>query len=84
MKRCTTRIVSGLLITLCAASASAISIPTVPVGDAGNQGSFSLRGSVAYEYRIGKYEVTNSQYAEFLNAKAANSDPRGLYNNEMS
>ena len=28
---------------------------------------------------IGTYEVTNAQYAEFLNAKAA-SDPLGLYN----
>ena len=25
-------------------------------------------GAVAYEYRIGEYQVTNAQYAEFLNA----------------
>jgi formylglycine-generating enzyme required for sulfatase activity len=28
-------------------------------------------GSVAYEYKIGKYEVTNLQYVAYLNAKAA-------------
>ena len=39
-------------------------------------------GSVAYDYWISKYEVTNAQYAEFLNAKAA-SDPLGLYNASM-
>jgi formylglycine-generating enzyme len=37
---------------------------------------------VAYEYEIGTYEVTNAQYSEFLNAKAA-SDPLGLYNPSM-
>jgi formylglycine-generating enzyme required for sulfatase activity len=40
-------------------------------------------GSVAYEYLVGTYEVTNAQYVEFLNAKAA-SDPLGLYNANMS
>jgi hypothetical protein len=55
------------------------------LGDPGNacdtqtQGCF---GAVFYTYRIAKQEVTNAQYAEFLNAKAA-SDPLGLYNTEM-
>ena len=39
-------------------------------------------GGVSYVYNIGKYEVTNSQYAEFLNAVAA-SDPNDLYSSEM-
>jgi len=39
-------------------------------------------GSVDHAYFISKYEVTNAQYAEFLNAKAA-SDPLGLYNESM-
>jgi formylglycine-generating enzyme required for sulfatase activity len=39
-------------------------------------------GSVSYAYQISKYEVTNTQYAEFLNAKAA-SDPLSLYNTSM-
>jgi formylglycine-generating enzyme required for sulfatase activity len=39
-------------------------------------------GSVDHAYYISKYEVTNAQYAEFLNAKAS-SDPLGLYNESM-
>ena len=39
-------------------------------------------GSVQYRYNISEYQVTNTQYAEFLNAKAA-SDPLGLYNPSM-
>jgi formylglycine-generating enzyme required for sulfatase activity len=41
-------------------------------------------GDVNYEYHIGKYEVTNFQYVEFLNAKAANGDPLALYDEQMS
>jgi formylglycine-generating enzyme required for sulfatase activity len=36
-------------------------------------------GTVNYPYYISKYEMTCAQYAEFLNAVAANSDPYGLY-----
>jgi hypothetical protein len=39
-------------------------------------------GAVAYEYRISQYEVTNAQYAEFLNAVAAD-DTYLLYNPSM-
>jgi formylglycine-generating enzyme required for sulfatase activity len=39
-------------------------------------------GSVSYTYSIGTYEVTNAQYAEFLNAKAA-TDPFRLYETNM-
>ena len=59
---------------------------TVPIGDLSNApdtrfgGSY---GSVAYSYRIGKYEVTAAQYADFLNYKAK-SDPYSLYNTKMS
>lgn len=66
-------------------AASAVTIDWVAVGDPGNacdtqpQGCF---GSVAEVYRVSKYEVTNAQYAEFLNAKTA-SDPLGLYNTDM-
>ncbi len=42
-------------------------------------------GAVAYEYDLGKYEVTNSQYTAFLNAvDPAGTDPRGLYNVQMT
>ena len=58
------------------------SLLTVPVGDAGNEGNY---GAVAYDYRIGEYDVTAAQYCQFLNAVAAtNSDPYGLWNSGMS
>jgi formylglycine-generating enzyme required for sulfatase activity len=73
---------------LFASPASAVSFDWVTVGDAGNacdtqpQGCF---GAVDYTYRISTTEVTNSQYAEFLNAV----DPTGanalyLYNSRMT
>jgi formylglycine-generating enzyme len=66
-------------------AASAATISTVPVGNPGNapdSGVSGSLGSVASAYRIGTYEVTNAEYVEFLNAKAA-SDPFGLYNLSM-
>ncbi len=70
------------------ASAHAATIPTVPVGNAGNAGDVQSQGtfgSVAVGYRIGRTEVTNAQYVEFLNGV----DPTGantlaLYNTSMS
>ncbi|MFA6132782.1 MAG: SUMF1/EgtB/PvdO family nonheme iron enzyme [Phycisphaerae bacterium] len=69
------------------------SLETVHVGDPGNVGEFSGKGvdgtgrnncgAVAYEYNIGKYEVTAGQYAEFLNA-VAKTDTYGLYNPWMA
>ena len=59
----------------------------VTVGDPGNAcdptGPGRCFGAVGYTYRIAKHEVTNAQYAAFLNAKAA-SDPLGLYNTDMA
>ncbi len=57
----------------------------MPVGNAGNATdplTGNLYGSVSYDYRIATTEVTNAQYAEFLNFKAA-SDPLALYNPNM-
>lgn len=63
-----------------------VSIEMVTVGNAGNApdttGDPNPAGAVAYEYKIGKYEVTNAQYAQFLNAVAA-ADPNALYNTSM-
>jgi formylglycine-generating enzyme required for sulfatase activity len=73
-------------LALLAAPASAVTIDWVTVGDPGNPADTATNcyaadcGSVSYEYFISTYEVTNAQYAEFLNAKAAdNADPLGLY-----
>ena len=73
------------LLTQQAVRASNISINTVSVGNAGNGADHTGFGSVAYGYRIGATEVTNAQYAEFLNAV----DPTGanvfeLYSTNMS
>ncbi len=58
-------------------------IGTVPIGDAGNAAGSTTYGSVPYTYNIGQTEVTNAQYAAFLNAKAA-SDPFALYSTNMA
>lgn len=76
-----------LAISLTASLASAtfaaqVTMDTVPVGNPGNAADNTGYGSVAYNYRIGTFEVTYGQYAEFLNAKAA-SDPLGLWNINM-
>ncbi|MDX2131724.1 MAG: LamG-like jellyroll fold domain-containing protein [Planctomycetota bacterium] len=61
-----------------------ITIPIVPIGNPGNAPDPTTGyGSVAYTYNIGTTEVTNAQYAAFLNAKAA-SDPFNLYNTNMA
>lgn len=71
-------------LSLAPAGRAAVTIEYVPVGNPGNSPDPATGfGSVAQLYFIGKHEVTNSQYAEFLNAKAA-SDPVGLYNLSMA
>lgn len=77
---------------LLAAPAPAVAIEWVPIGDPGNPGDAPVPtkcfvpdcGSVAYDYRIARYETTNAQYAEFLNAvDVAGSNPLALYNASM-
>jgi formylglycine-generating enzyme required for sulfatase activity len=75
----------ALLLALPGAVHAEVTIDWVTVGDPGNdcetqtQGCF---GAVAYTYQISKYEVTNAQYTEFLNALAA-TDTYGLYHTSM-
>lgn len=76
------------------ASAGTVTFDFAPVGNAGNAADPETGfGAVSYNYAISKHEVTNAQYAEFLNAVAAtdsfggadptlyspvmDSDPRG-------
>src|SRR5262245_11149678 len=75
-----------LLLLLIASAASAVVMVWTPIGAPGNACETQPKGcvgGVAYSYSIGTYEVTNAQYVEFLNAKAA-SDPFGLYNLGMA
>jgi cysteine-rich repeat protein len=55
----------------------------VTVGDPENAADTAGYGAVADVYRISKYEVTNAQYAEFLNA-VADTDTYDLYNTDMA
>ena len=76
--------VAVLSLGVASASLAQITIPTVTIGNPGNAADPTTGyGSVSYTYNIGTYEVTNAQYAAFLNAKAA-SDPFGLYNTNMA
>jgi len=73
---------------LIAGSAAVFTAPPAPaqvstdwaeVGNPGNAPDPTTGfGSVGYKYQIGGTEVTNAQYAEFLNAVAP-SDPNALY-----
>lgn len=85
-------VVTALAVLQFVGEGQAVTIDTVPVGNAGNAADQYYAydnpdhlqfGTVSYDYRIGTYEVTNAQYAEFLNAKAK-SDPYGLYNQQMA
>ena len=56
----------------------------VTVGNPGNAAdSLTGYGAVDHTYQIGKYEVTNAQYGEFLNAKGS-SNTNGIYNSDMA
>ncbi len=50
--------------------------------DAGNTSEPNTYGAVAETFQIGKYEVTNAQYAVFLNSVAA-TDTYGLFSSNM-
>ena len=79
-------VIVALLVAL---PAGAVTIPVIrvrapdnpPDSRSGNCVSANC-GSVGYTYFIAKHEVSNSQYAEFLNS-TARSDPFGLYNTSM-
>jgi formylglycine-generating enzyme required for sulfatase activity len=74
---------SGILLAGCLCSAAhAVTIDMVTVGNPGNAGDTTGYGAVAYEYRMGKYEVTIGQYTAFLNA-VAQTDTYSLYNANM-
>ena len=70
-------------LTFATTSALAVTIDTVLVGNPGNTPDQNYGaaqfGGVAESFRIGRFEVTNEQYADFLNAVAP-TDTYGLYN----
>jgi sulfatase modifying factor 1 len=76
----------SVAILVCLASTSqAVTIQYVPVGNPGNPGDTTGFGAVPYSFSIDKYDVTNSQYAEFLNTKdPTGANTLGLWNNQMA
>ena len=60
-----------------------IHIPFVAVTNAGNPPDINGKGRVDYTFRIGKHEVSNRQYAAFLNAVAV-EDRHGLFDTNMA
>ena len=83
--RAETLILSSAVASMAAIAAAGanMTIQTVTVGDVGNAADYTAYGAVNYQYSIGKYEVTNAQYAAFLNSKAA-TDAYGLYDTNMA
>jgi len=74
----------ALVAPVVAVRASTIPMATVPVGNAGNAAdSTTGYGDVGYDYRIGTYDVTLTQYTAFLNS-VASTDTYGLYNTSMA
>lgn len=75
---------SGAVLAVPPVVAQPLAIETVVVGDPGNAVDPGTGfGSVANQYHIGKHEVTNAQYASFLNAVAA-TDSFNLCNPSMT
>lgn len=78
-----------LLSIAFAAAEAQVPVDVIPmefvvVGDVGNPPDPDTNtGSVGYKFEIGKYEVSNAHYAEFLNAIARTGDPYELYSVNM-
>jgi len=78
------RLAAALAVALSVTVAHAITIDWVTVGDPGNAADTTGYGAVATSFRIMKYEFTNQQYVEFLNAVDPNgTNPNSIYNTSM-
>lgn len=80
--------IAALKTQLAVALTPAAFIEMVTVGnpgnptDAGNTSDPGVFGAVTATFQIGKFEVTNAQYVEFLNATAV-TDTNGLFHLDM-
>ena len=66
------------------AAAFGVTIDYATVGNPGNAANTNGWGAVSDVFQISKYETTNTQYVEFLNAvDSAGTNPNGVYNASM-
>jgi sulfatase modifying factor 1 len=93
MRFANSHLVCGVLLAIFATEALAVTINWSPVGNPGNAPDTAVMtgdgtsgyGAVGYAYNIGTYDVTNSQYAEFLNTKdPTGANTLGLWNSNMA
>ncbi len=83
------RIGTAVLALSVPLAGQAVTIDLVTVGDSGNApdplntNTVPGIGSVSYTYGIGKFEVQNSEYVDFLNSVSTVGDTYGLYNTSM-
>jgi sulfatase modifying factor 1 len=76
--------VTAILMIVASTHAHAVTIDWVTVGDPGNAADDTTYGAVADAFQIMKFEWTNSQYVEFLNAVDPNgTNPNAIYNTSM-
>ena len=76
--------VAVLVVSSGSIAMAEVTIETVPVDNSGNVADNTSYGAVSYDYRIGKYEVSNAEYVEFLNTvDAGGTDLYDLYNSSM-
>lgn len=70
-----------------ASNINSIDIPLLPIGDTQNYADTRYVaggvGAVGYPYNIGKFQITNAQYCDFLNSAAKFTDPYLLYHPNM-
>ncbi len=72
-------------VSLAITAHASVTIDWTTIGNPGNPADPTTGfGAVAYEYKISKHEVTNTQYCEFLNAVDPDgTNPHGLFNTSM-
>lgn len=68
-----------VLACLAAFAADRPSIEMVTIGNVGNKANSDGNGRVDYVYEIGKYEVSNSEYIQFLNSAATKAGSNKYY-----
>lgn len=73
------RLILIILAILAILPIQLFAIEFVTIGDKGNIAASNGKGSVAYDYQISKYEITNSEYCAFLNSVATTGDDYGLF-----